>query len=311
MTDTGSLQIQKPGPLTLLVDRGRKHAGPAGLSESGPMDEHAFLWANHLLGNAPDTPALEITLGNLTLAFDNDCYIALCGADMQAKLTGKPIGNWCSFWVKAGSQLQLTLAKTGLRSYLAVQGGFRADRLFESASCVVRENLGGHNHGKPVQAGDTLNFGKQTPQQTLWAPRRFQRSYQNDITELRVLPCYQYKLFDKEAREQFFQQVYRVTDKADRMGYCLEGTAISVPEQTVISEGIALGSIQISNNGQPIVLMRDRQSIGGYPKIGTVLSIDVEKLAQLAPGRKVCFVESDIETAYKERMKRERFFGAT
>lgn len=308
MTKPGNLQIQKAGPLALLVDRGRKHAGPAGLCESGPMDEHAFLWANQLLGNTPDTPTLEITLGNLSLTFNHDCYVALCGADMQAKLDEKPIGNWCSFLAKAGSTLHLTMARTGLRSYLAVQGGFKADKLFDSASCVVRENLGGHNHGKPVQIGDILNFGEQKHQQTTWAPRRFQRSYQEDITELRVLPCYQYSLFDKSAREKFFRQVYRVTDKADRMGYCLKGTAITVPEKTVISEGIALGSIQISNDGQPIVLMRDRQSIGGYPKIGTVLSTDLEKLAQLAPGRKVCFVESDIETAYEERIRRQAFF---
>lgn len=304
----GIMQLEKAGGLVITVDRGRRNAGSQGLAESGPMDEHALLWANHLLGNPDDAAALEITLGNVSLTFSQPAGIALCGADMQARINGQPAGNWCSRQLQAGDRLQLGMARNGLRSYLAIADGFIVPRMAGSACCVVREQLGGPFAGRSLKAGDSLAYRPRQVAQG-WVPRRYQRQYNDAIVTLRLLPCYQYRQFSRAARQQFFSQVYTISAEADRMGYRLAGQPIVLPGGERLSEGIALGSVQISNDGQPIVLMRDRQSIGGYPKIGTVFSTDVEKLAQLAPGRQVQFVEADLAKAWQERQQREWFFA--
>lgn len=300
--------VEKAGGMVITVDRGRQGAQASGLTESGAMDEHALLWVNALLENAPTAAALEIGVGQLQLRFTAQATIALTGAQRQVLLNGKAMPMWCSFRVAQDDVLTLSWPGRGIYSYLAISGGFFVPLYYQSACCVVREQLGGY-HGRVLQAGDILPHHAQKTIPLKAVPYRFQRDYGQPITGLRVLCCYQYPLFTRQAVAQFFQQVYRVSGLTDRMGYRLTGDAIAVPAQGIISEGIALGSIQIASEGQPIVLMRDRQTIGGYPKIGTLFSTDVEKLAQLAAGSQLRFIPANLEDVLEERQQREQFFA--
>lgn len=133
-----ALLTVKPGMQTLIQDTGRFHAAQIGLSCGGPMDLHAYCWANRLLGNPMSSPALEITLGNACFKALKDCWLALTGAPMPADIDGKPLSTWRSFLLKKGQTLSLSMARSGMRSYLAIQGGFQASQVFDSAATVER-----------------------------------------------------------------------------------------------------------------------------------------------------------------------------
>lgn len=306
----GKVLCEKIAGSAIMIDRGRIAAQAQGLSQSGAMDEKAYLWANHLLQNPINAATLELAVANVRLRFDSDTTVALCGASRSVLLNETPMPMWHSFKVKAGDVLSIAWPNNGIYSYLAIAGGFEVERFFDSASCVVREKLGGHNHGQALQKCDVLRFAaQQYPMPLKAVPYRFRYDEVDDSPVLlRVIPCYQFESFSEAARTAFFSQTYSVSNLADRMGYRLDGAPIALPDKGIISEPIALGSVQIANNGLPMVLMRDRQNIGGYPKIGTVVSMDIEKLAQCTARRSVRFLLSDVETIWRERVARETFF---
>jgi biotin-dependent carboxylase-like uncharacterized protein len=299
-------------PQTIVIDRGRKNAMAQGLSESGPMDEHAFLWANRLLGNSNhfdnNCACIEIALGGLALTFNTSCTIAITGAQMQAKINNRLIHNWASHAVKTGDTLSFGFAEHGNYSYLAIAGGFQTDELFQSKSCVLREKLGGHNNGKALAKNNVLYFNEQACLPLKATPFHYQRQYHNNIIELGVITGYQFSKFTEQEQQLFFQQIYRVGHLIDRMGFQLQGTQKFTSQIAMISEPIALGSIQITHSGQPIILMRDRQTIGGYPKLGTIVSSDIEKLAQCKPTQKIKFTAATIAQALQQQKLRAAFF---
>lgn len=296
----------------IITDRGRVGAQQYGLTVGGAMDEKSYLWANFLLGNSNNAAAIELAVGQMELRIQHCCTMALCGAERTVLLNGKLVPMWHSFSVRSGDVLKISWASMGVYSYLAVSGGFAVKPFFHSAACVLRENLGGHNEGNAIAAGDVLAVQKSTAEKSSFnkaVPFRFRPDFRTDELLLRVLPCYQFHLFSEDAINAFFSQTYQVSNRCDSMGYQLSGDVIRVPQQGIISEAISLGSVQITEAGLPIILMRDRQTIGGYPKIGTVFSVDIEKLAQCVAGKKVRFVLGDLNTAFNERIQREQFFN--
>ncbi|MCH9691214.1 MAG: biotin-dependent carboxyltransferase family protein [Gammaproteobacteria bacterium] len=304
-----TLTVLTAGPLSLLQDPGRRGHQHLGVSCGGPMDEHAFNWANHLLGNLSNAVQIEITLGPFRCRFDQATVIALTGADMLAKLNGKPISGWQSHCVQAGDHLELGVATSGLRAYLAVSGGFQTATVLGSAATVLRDQLGGRDgSGKPLGIGDTIEFPRPQIHGQKQVPAKYIPSYARSI-EVAVIPGYQYAHFTVAARERFFCSIYTVSTQIDRMGYRLSGPSINYPEQTLYSEGVALGSIQIPADGQPIVLMRDRQTIGGYPKIGCVTAKDLSRLAQCLPGSSVQFYKASLESAQKAWLGSFHYFN--
>ncbi|HHI5409771.1 TPA: biotin-dependent carboxyltransferase family protein [Vibrio metoecus] len=306
----GMLKVLKAGPMTLLHDLGRYGFSHLGISPSGPLDEYAYSWANHLLGNPVNQATLEITLGPAEFRLQHDAQLAIAGGDLNATLDGIPIPNWSRFYAQKGQTLRFGLPRNGLRAYLAIQGGFAVATQLGSVSTHIRQGLGGfHQQGQALQQGDELAFDSlQIALKPAHMTFRFRPDY-NLPLRLRVIESYQHSQFSQSAIECFYHSKFVVTPNSDRMGYRLQGESVTPPEKPILSEGIALGAIQIPPNGQPIILLNDRQTIGGYPKFGCVARIDLPRLAQAKPGHSVQFVAGDLAGLQAVWCRWARFFG--
>lgn len=282
-----ALRIEDPGMLALLQDAGRRGHYRLGLTDGGPMDPLAFALCNRLLQNEPGAAALELTIGGARLEAEADSWICLTGAPMALAVNGEERPAWQVLPVRAGDRIEIAHARVGCRAYLGIAGGFRVAPVFGSVATVLREGLGGLD-GTRLGPGDRLPFEPGLERRPLHLPARAWPRYHRQLT-VRVVPGYQQHHFSRLQQRRFFDSVYTVTDRADRMGYRLEGPAVRADIDSLLSEGICHGAIQLPADGQPIVLMNDRQTIGGYPKIGAALSLDVAALAQQVPGGEVIF----------------------
>ncbi len=296
---THSIQVINPGILTLIQDAGRFGQHSVGLTTGGPMDPLAFKWANRLVGNDEHATALETTIGGLKFKVNCNTQVAITGATVAVKVNGKAQPQWQTLNLSANDELELGYATQGCRIYVAFATGLNVEPQFDSTSTVVREGIGGLN-GKGVQAKDEILLNDHTVEDSCWQlPERGRPVYENEVT-LRLIPGYQDAHFSRHEQRMFFYHEYQVSDLCDRMGYRLTGPKIRCDIEGILSEGICLGAVQVPKDGQPIVLMNDRQTIGGYPKIGSVLSLDLAKLAQLTAGGKVKFEPITIDHAHNE-----------
>ncbi|GAL20922.1 allophanate hydrolase 2 subunit 2 [Vibrio maritimus] len=303
-----SIKVISGGPLSLVQDLGRFGHQSIGVTTGGPMDEHAFLWANRLLGNTEDAAQIEVTLGHFSCEFEVNATVAITGADLGVCINDIPIETWRTHNVNAGDRLRFTAAKKGLRAYIAVVGGFRTTKMLDSCATVMRDQLGGLcGKGKKLDVGDRINCLNSEPRLVTRVPAPFIPDYKEAVV-LEVIPSYQYQEFSRKQRQRFFDSTYTITPQMDRMGCRLSGNSVEFDKSSLISEGIALGAIQIPADGQPIVLLKDRQTIGGYPKIGCLTNKSLNLLAQCTPGTQVQFVEKDIFQAESERVIEQRFF---
>lgn len=303
------VEVIKPGQQTLIQDFGRFGLAHYGITQGGPVDDYAYSWANHLLGNTVNMPTLEITLGQAEFLIHANCEMAIAGGDLSARLDGIPLENWSTFKASSGQRLTFGLPKNGLRSYLAIKGGFVVSPQLGSSATVTRDQLGGLANGYPLSLGDVLKFTPHVPRQrAVQMTFRYKPDYNLPI-ELRLIEGYQVADFSRDAINALYDLEFDVSQLISRMGYRLSGNKISVPNKEYLSEGIALGSVQIPPNGEPIVLLNDRQTIGGYPKIGCVARIDLPRLAQAKPGQKVRFVRGDLLGLQDVWCQWARFFG--
>jgi biotin-dependent carboxylase-like uncharacterized protein len=282
-----SLEVIAPGVLSLLQDRGRFGAHRIGLTNGGPMDPEAFNLCHRLLGNDAGSTAVEISFGGSHFRSTVNTFMCVTGASMPLTINGVEKPLWAVHPVAAGDDIRLDFAERGCRSYLGVAGGFSIEPSFGSTATVMREHIGGLN-GDKLQPGDHLPCSDVTGRKCYYLPPELQPRYQDRVT-LRVIPGYQQGHFSRLQQRRFFSHAYTVSERCDRMGYRLEGPVIACDIDGILSEGICLGAIQIPADGQPIVLLNDRQTIGGYPKIGSALSLDAARLAQLRPGSTVNF----------------------
>ena len=281
------LLVKKPGPLTLLQDAGRFGRQRLGLSNGGPLDQTAFAWANRLVHNPVNATALEISLGGLELLAQLDTLLSLTGGDAPLHINERAVESWRSHRIRAGDTIRVGFARQFCRAYLAVAGGFAIAPQFGSSATVPREGIGGLDGGA-LRADTLLPCAADNTAQCLMLAPDTRPVYSTHIS-LRVIPGYQQALFPAPQQQQFFSAEYLVTNRSDRMGYCLQGAAIRCAVAGILSEGNCLGAIQIPADGQPIVLLTDRQTIGGYPKIGAALALDCARLAQLVAGASVRF----------------------
>ena len=291
-----ALKVLQPGLLTLIQDAGRYGQHRIGLTNGGPLDTTAFNWANRLCHNPVNSSALEISIGGLVLESQTDSYIAVTGAVMPFKINGIEAASWRTHPIKMGDKLEFGFATNGARAYLAISGGFNIEPSFTSTATVARESIGGLNGGKLVQ-GDMLACAQVSSAELLMTPENEIPRYDSEIS-IRVILGYQHQSFDSVQQRLFFTSQYQLSDKLDRMGFRLQGQAIKSEISGMLSEGICHGAIQVPADGQPIVLMNDRQTIGGYPKIGSVIALDTAKLSQLMPGNKVNFEQISLEQAH-------------
>ncbi|WP_419535198.1 biotin-dependent carboxyltransferase family protein [Endozoicomonas sp.] len=310
-----ALEVIDPGMLVQLQDTGREGMGYQGLAQGGPMDLHAYCWANYLLENSMSCPQLEITGGQAKFLAHRAVTLVLTGADLGARINNQPVGGWRTIHLNKGDILSFLFPRKGLRAYLAIPGGFSAPAVFGSVATVARDGIGGfganNRAGCQIRQGDCLeSITDQVfkPEINRMIPVRYIPEYEQEL-RLNLIESYQASAFSEESRKRFYESNFTLSSNSDRMGYRLDGADITPPFSGVISEGIALGAVQIPENGQPIILMRDHQTLGGYPKIGCVAQMDLNKLAQAMPGTLVRFQPILFETAGKKLKRFYTFFN--
>jgi KipI family sensor histidine kinase inhibitor len=289
------IEVIQPGSLTTVQDLGRPGYESSGVSPGGAVDRQALRVANLLVGNDEGAAALEICMSGPVLKFHAETVVGLVGA------TGKPLR------VAAGETLDFSKLTSGVRACLAVAGGLRVPEILGSLSTDLRAGFGGF-HGRALRAGDRLNFGEAGP-----APRggdwHVGRLDGNSRVVLRYIPGVQQHWFSERARQRFREEIYQLTPRSDRMGARLAGPELKLAEpREMISQPVACGSVQVPPDGQPIILLAERQTIGGYPQIGQVISVDLPKLARAWPGTAVSFREVTVEEAWELRRRAERDF---
>ncbi|TWH46560.1 biotin-dependent carboxyltransferase family protein [Sporomusa sp. KB1] len=279
-----------PGFFSTIQDGGRWGYQAYGMPVAGAMDRYAYRVANLLVGNKANAAAIEMTILGASFKFDESQLVALCGADMQAKLDGVSVTNWSAFVVQKGSELKLEYAVTGCRAYLAVRGGIDVPSVLGSRSTYTRAKVGGLE-GRALCQGDVLNVGtdKEVEIQAGKLKAEYVPQYEQSLL-LRILLGPQDDMFTAEAIATLLKSEYVITDEADRMGYRLAGPKIAhIDKADIVSDALPFGAIQVPAHGMPIIMMADRQTTGGYAKIGAVIGPDLSKLAQAKPGDKVCF----------------------
>jgi len=299
-----SLEIIEANGLATVQDSGRRNWRKFGVPTSGPMDAFAFHAANILAGNSPHAAAIEIGLGDIALRALRDCIISVAGVGYGLSIYIWDFPLWSSYYVRAGWMIRLNKLDSGMWAYIAISGGVQTQPALDSRSTYLRGHFGGFG-GRQLQAGDILKSGKPSHSLTELAARilpQEARPVYSDNPVVDVIMGPQDKYFTDESIAIFMSHEYFVSTTSDRMGYRLEGMALTHRNKTeLISEGMTMGAIQIPSNGQPIVMMADSPTTGGYPKIGTVASADLPLLAQCVPGRsKIRFRETTVAKAQKK-----------
>jgi biotin-dependent carboxylase-like uncharacterized protein len=274
------LIVTSIGPASSVQDGGRHGAQRYGLTPSGAMDRLALAAANTLLGNAPFAAAVEIgPFGAAFTARDGAVRVALSGAARSADIAGRSVAFDTSMTIAEGETLTLGFAKGGAFSYLAIEGGITGEPMFGSLAVNARAGLGSP-YQRPLQAGDEL-----PAKPASGAPERRIELPQAASGPIRVLFGPQDDEFAEDAKQLFLDSEWKISPTSDRMGYRLEGPVIKhLHGHNIVSDGTVDGSIQVPGNGAPIVLMPDRGTTGGYPKIATVISADLGRLAQTTAG---------------------------
>jgi biotin-dependent carboxylase-like uncharacterized protein len=293
-----SIVIQSPGMLSLIQDGGRFGQHNIGLTTGGPMDDEAYYWANRILGNGANAAMIETTVGGLVIEAQADTVVAITGASVEANIDGNAVAQWRGVPLNKGQKLSLGFATAGCRIYIAFAGGLNITPQFGSCSTVIRESVGGID-GDKLSAGQQITCNDTALPVLQQLAEVYRPTYTNAIS-CDVVLGYQHRYFSDVQKAVFFSSNYRVTDSCDRMGYRLDGAAIPSAIEGMLSEGICMGAIQVPADGQPIVLINDRQTIGGYPKIGAVVRTDLAKLAQLMAGATVKFEPVSMEQAHNK-----------
>lgn len=289
---------ENPGVLTTIQDEGRYGYEQFGMSPAGPMDGTAFRTANLLVGNPEGESALEATVLGPTLRFDQDNVVAVTGADMAPILNGRPCPMYQAVAVKAGDRLALGAAKTGCRAYIAFAGGLDVPQVMGSRATALQNKVGGFQ-GRKLAKGDSLGF--RAPNPALLLPRTAPvPAHVGREVVIRVILGPQDDAFTEEGVRTFLSQPYAVSKDFDRMGCRLEGPVIRhKTDGNIISDGMVTGAIQVPTSGQPIIMLAERQTVGGYTKIATVISADLPLVGQRKTGDVIRFQAVSVEQAHR------------
>ncbi|MVV49637.1 biotin-dependent carboxyltransferase [Pseudomonas sp. PB120] len=297
------LLIEASTPLCLLQDAGRFGVRHLGVTQGGALDWRSMSWANWLLGNELDATVIEITLGGFSVVAEEDCLLALAGADLGAQLDGQALAPWRSFKLRKGQRLQFTQPLLGARAYLAAPGGFDAPQVLGSRATVVREELGGlDGMGRALAKGASLSYAAPAPLLVRELAAEQVPDFNADSPLDLVLGA-QIGEFSGQSLFDAFNSAWTLDSRADRMGIRLLGTALAYQGKPMISEGIPLGAVQVPPDGQPIVLLNDRQTIGGYPRLGALTPLALARLAQCLPGATVRLRPVVQDVAYREQIE--------
>ena len=304
---TSTLKVIQPGMLSTIQDIGRYGYQRYGMPTAGAMDTFALRAANALVGNDDNAACIEATVLGPRIEILSDTMIAITGANVSPRMDSEPIPMWQSVAASKGSRLEFRSPKDGMRGYLAVTGGIDVPEVMGSRATYMKAAIGGVE-GRPLRAGDILNALGDTPEVPATA-RNFPADaipQYGSAHELRVVLGPQESAFTQAGIDTFLSETYTVSIHSDRMGYRLEGKPVEHEDgPDVISDGTPLGTIQIPGDGQPIILLSDRGTTGGYTKIATVISTDLSKIAQAMPGHTIKFRAVSVEEAQEAYRRRE------
>lgn len=320
------IHVVTPGMFTTVQDLGRPGWQRHGVTPGGAVDALALRLANVLVGNAEGAAGLEITLVGPTLRFTEASLIAICGADSDVAAGGRRLPAWRPVRLEQGAELVFGAIRTGCRTYLAVAGGIAVPRVLGGRGTHLSAGFGGL-YGRTLRTGDVLKSGPASA----WAKRlagalaggdafsaaRWEvgmgaRPTHGATPTVRVIRGPQWDWFNAAAQERFLRERFTVMPRSDRMGLRLAPPGPGLTGETLremVSEGVATGAVQVPPDGQPIVLLADRQTIGGYPNIAVVASVDLSMLAQLRPGDTVGFRAVPIAEAQELWLATERQFA--
>lgn len=306
-----SITVERAGPLTTVQDLGRPGHQHEGVPVGGAMDDVALRLANLLAGNAPDAAALEATLAAPTLRFARETRVALAGADMGWTIDGRAVAGWRSATVPAGGVLMGTMARSGCRAYIAVAGGIDVAPVLGSRATLVAAGLGGAG-GRALRAGDVLATGD--AERAGGAQASGARSVSPSArpaygSVVRLVAGPRLDALTPASRARFLGEPLGVSAQSDRMGVRLElgGEPLALRDrQELLTAGVTMGTVQLPPGGAPIILMADRQTTGGYPRLGEVATVDLPLVAQLKPGDRVRFAVLSLAEAQRLYLARER-----
>lgn len=283
---------------TTIQDLGRPGRRAAGVPPGGAIDRFALAAANRLVGNPEGAPALECALSGPTLVALRSCLVAVTGADFGALLNGRQMPGWTGVFMGEGDRLAFGDRHWGARMYVAVAGGLAADRWLGSSATYLLVGRGGV-HGRSLKAGDELAPAGPAQRPSVAGrclPEGLRPPYELEPT-LGAIRGPHFNFLSPRARRSLFNERWTVSRDADRMGYRLEGAPLDVKGEELVSFGLAMGCIQVPPAGQPILLMADHQTAGGYPVVATVGRCDLPLAAQLLPGGHLRLREVAVEEA--------------
>ncbi|MFD0712012.1 biotin-dependent carboxyltransferase family protein [Paenibacillus sp. GCM10027626] len=318
-----SLLVKRPGLLTTVQDLGRYGAQKYGVIVSGAVDRLALRLANLLVGNEENAACLEMTIIGPEIVLEQPVLIAICGADLSPTLDGNPLPRWKTIAAPGGSVLKFGKPQEGCRAYLAVGGGLDVAAEMNSRSTYLRAQIGGFQ-GRALQEGDRIPLGSAS-ERTARLQRLLTGAAAADSLAVsrwsvaqELIPAYspqpvlhvtagqEYELFDQESQYRFFHEPFTVLAQSDRMGYRLQGSGLQLAEpKEMLSSAVTFGTVQVPPDGNPIVLMADHQTTGGYPKIAQVISTDLPLLAQVNLGGKVGFQLLDLREAQQRALAQQ------
>ena len=299
--------VVKPGMLTTVQDSGRWGLQARGVPVGGPMDGVSHRLANALVRNPPAAAGLEITLLGPELEFDDERVVAVAGAQFDLLLDGRTVPSNAPFIVSAGARLRFGARRVGARAYVAISGGIAVPPTLGSRATHLISAMGGVA-GRALAAGDVLPLGEPTDVYgTVSMPQAAVVRLPDRHARVRVLPGPQTEFFSTDALDILQSSPYVIGANSDRMGFRLEGPPLTHTRGAdIISDATPLGVLQVPASGQPILLMADRQTAGGYPKIATVITADMAVAGQLGPGDTIAFAVCTMREAIAALIAQER-----
>ncbi len=317
-----NIHVLRPGLLSTVQDTGRTGFTALGVGCSGAMDSVALRLANALVGNDEDAAALEVTLLGPRLRFDADSLVALTGAGIEARVDGEPVLTWRPLILRAGSELDLGRIPVGARSYLAIAGGIDTPRVLGSRSCDLHGGIG----GRLLESDDRLNLASPSRDAAAFMSRQTDDHagsnkrllsanwslnprpwFDPHARPLRVLTGSHFDRLEANSQRMLFGADFRIGTDSNRVGYRLQGTGLKLRKPLELaSEGVVPGTMQLPPSGDPIVLMTEAPTCGGYPRIAQVVAIDLPRLGQQRPGASIRFERTSLERAQSGYLERER-----
>ncbi|MBT2637645.1 biotin-dependent carboxyltransferase family protein [Bacillus sp. ISL-39] len=299
-------KVLKPGLQTTVQDLGRTGYQQYGISPAGAMDSYSMQMANLLVGNPLGEGVLEAAVLGPSLEALTDASIAICGGDLEPMVNSSKVPMWKCFALKKGDILSFKTVINGARAYISFAGGIDVPLVLGSKSTFINGKLGGFK-GRALESGD-LVYGKPFVRKNRFVHKNLIPEYPREI-EIRVIIGPHQDKFSQTEKDRFLSSEYTLTSQSNRMGYRLEGPKLeTIGGSDIISDAIPLGGIQVPANGQPIILLSDRQTTGGYARIATVISVDIPFLAQTMPGTKIRFKEVTIGEAQEQYLKQKKLF---